>query len=78
VAIDAEPYLDLIRSVADIYREELQFPDQDWLDTRLRRIGEKWGLRRAEELDAWESPGGLVASLLPAGHAGLGPHPERT
>ena len=77
VAIDAEPYLDLIFGVADIYHSELQFPDRAWLEQRLRGIGERWGCRWAEEFDAWETEGGLVESLLPAGPAGLGPHPER-
>ncbi|MCL7957873.1 MAG: PIG-L family deacetylase [marine benthic group bacterium] len=76
-AIDAEPYLDLIFGVADIYHQELQFPDRGWLEERLRRIGERWGCRWAEEFDAWETEGGLVQSLLPADPAGLGPHPER-
>jgi hypothetical protein len=78
VAIDAEPYLDLIFGVADIYHEELQFPDRNWLENRLRRIGERWGLRWAEEFDAWETGTGLVTALLPADPAGLGPHPERS
>jgi LmbE family N-acetylglucosaminyl deacetylase len=78
VAIDAEPYLDLIFGVADIYYEELQFPDRDWLEKRLRRIGERWDLRWAEEFDAWETGTGLVTSLLPADPVGLGPHPERS
>ncbi|MEJ2483802.1 MAG: PIG-L family deacetylase [Gemmatimonadota bacterium] len=77
VAIDAEPYLDLIFAVGDIYHEELQFPDRNWLEERLRRIGARWGLRWAEEFDAWETGQGLVKSLLPAEPAGLGPHPER-
>jgi LmbE family N-acetylglucosaminyl deacetylase len=78
VAIDAEPWLDQIFAVADIYHEELQFPDRRWLESRLRTIGARWGLRWAEEFDAWETEGGLVESLLPARQAGLEPHPERT
>ena len=76
-AIDAEPYLDLIFEVADIYHEELQFPARSWLESRLARIGEKWGVRWAEEFDAWETRGGLVPALLPAEPEGLEAHPER-
>ena len=78
VAIDAEPWLDQIFAVADIYHEELQFPDRRWLESRLLTIGARWGLLWAEEFDAWETDGGLVESLLPARQAGLEPHPERT
>lgn len=77
VAIDAEPHLDLIFAVADIYHEELQFPDRSWLEERLRMIGDRWNCRWAEEFDAWETEAGMVRSLLPAGPVGLGPHPER-
>jgi len=77
VAIDAEPWLDLIFAVADIYHDDLQFPDRRWLEVRLRTIGARWGLRWAEEFDAWETVGGPVESLLPARPAGLEPHPER-
>lgn len=77
VAIDAEPWLDLIFGVADIYHEELQFPDRRWLESRLQTIGARWGLRWAEEFDAWETEGGVVDSLLPARQAGLDPHPAR-
>lgn len=77
VAIDAEPWLDRIFAVADIYHEELQFPDRRWLEDRLRTIGARWGLEWAEEFDAWETAGGQVESLLPARPAGLASHPER-
>jgi LmbE family N-acetylglucosaminyl deacetylase len=77
VAIDAEPWLDQIFAVADIYYEELQFPDRRWLESRLRAIGARWGLGWAEEFDAWETEGGLVDSLLPARQSGLDSHPER-
>jgi len=78
VAINAKPWLDQIFAVADIYHEELQFPDRRWLESRLRAIGARWGLEWAEEFDAWETEGGLVESLLPAVQSGLEPHPERT
>ncbi len=77
VAIDAEPWLDTIFEVGRIYHEELQFPERGWLERRLQSIGRRWGLRWAEEFDAWETEGGLVESLLPAKSIGLDPHPER-
>lgn len=78
VAIDAAPYRDKIRELARHYQQELEFPDPDWLEGRLRGIGRKWDLELAEEFDAWETTGGLVPSLLPAPVEGAPDHPERT
>lgn len=78
VWIDAEPWLDEIFAVGDIYHEALEFPDRTWLEMRLRASGERRGLRWAEEFDAWETRGGLVTSLLPAEAEGLAAHPERS
>ncbi len=78
VAIDAEPYRDKVMELARHYRSELEFPDPEWLDAWHRERGERWGLTWAEEFDAWETPGGLVPSLLPASVEGFPDHPERT
>lgn len=78
VAIDATPYRDKIRELALHYQRELEFPDPDWLEERLRGIGRRWDLEMAEEFDAWETAGGLVESLLPVEVQGLPDHPERT
>jgi LmbE family N-acetylglucosaminyl deacetylase len=78
VAIDAAPYRDKIRELALHYRKELEFPDPDWLEGRLKAIGRRWDLELAEEFDAWETRGGLVTSLLPAPIDGAPDHPERT
>jgi len=78
VAIDASPYLDKIRELAAHYQKELEFPDPDWLEGRLRAIGRHWNLDLAEEYDAWETGGGLVPSLLPVEADGPPDHPERT
>ena len=78
VAIDASPYRDKIRELALHYKTELEFPDPDWLEGRLRGIGRKWDLEMAEEFDAWETPGGIVSALLPVGIDGAPDHPERT
>lgn len=78
VAIDATPYRDKVRELAEHYRRELEFPDPDWLEGRLRAIGRRWNLEMAEEFDAWETEGGIVKSLLPAPLDGAPDHPERT
>ncbi|MFQ5890482.1 MAG: PIG-L deacetylase family protein [Gemmatimonadota bacterium] len=77
VAVDAAPHREKIRELGRFYMGELEFGDPDWLDERLRRIGERWGLEYAEEFDAWETEPGLVPSLLPATPVGLREHPER-
>ncbi len=77
VAIDAAPYRDKIRELALHYQRELEFPDPDWLEDRLRSIGRRWDLEMAEEYDAWETRGGLVQSLLPVEVHGPADHPER-
>ncbi len=78
VAIDASPYREKIRELALHYQRELEFPDPDWLEDRLRAIGRRWELELAEEYDAWETRGGLVESLLPVDIHGAPDHPERT
>jgi LmbE family N-acetylglucosaminyl deacetylase len=78
VALDATPYRDTIRELALHYQRELEFPDPDWLEGRLRAIGRRWNLELAEEFDAWETAGGVVQALLPAPIEGAPDHPERT
>ena len=78
VAIDAEPYLDKIFELGQLYYDALQFPHRDWLEERLKIIGSRWGLKYAEEFDAWETPGGIVDALLPVRIDGAPDHPERT
>ncbi len=78
VAIDASPYREKIRELALHYQRELEFPDPDWLEDRLRAIGRRWELELAEEYDAWETRGGLVEALLPVNIHGAPDHPERT
>ena len=77
--VDVEPYLDRIHALGRFYYERISFGDPDWIDRRLRATGEPHGLRYAEAFDAWETPGGLVPSLLPASLDAPGepPHPTR-
>lgn len=76
VAIDVEPHLDEIFELGRYYLEAVGFGDPDWLRRRLRAAGERWGVPYAEELDAWETAGGLRTSLLPAERTGPPEHPD--
>jgi hypothetical protein len=40
------------------------WPDRVWLEQRLQRAGAPHGVAAAESFDAWETPGGLVTSLV--------------
>lgn len=71
VGLDVEPHLERIYELGEYYQERIGFGDPAWLEERLRRTGERWGVEHAEEYDAWESKPGLVASLLPAERDGL-------
>jgi N-acetylglucosamine malate deacetylase 1 len=79
VVVDVEPYLDRIHALARFYYDRIGFGDAAWIDRRLHAAGEPHGLRYAEVFDAWETPGGRVASLLPAapGDSAEPPHPPR-
>jgi N-acetylglucosamine malate deacetylase 1 len=77
VAVDVGPHLGRIRALGAFYHDELGFGDPEWLERRLRRAGEPFGLGYAEVFDAWESAPGAVASLLPAGPGELDLHPDR-
>ena len=78
VVVDVEPWLDRIHALARFYYERIGFGNAEWIDRRLRAAAEPHGLRYAEAFDAWETPGGVVESLLPAaGDAGDLPHPPR-
>lgn len=77
VAVDVEEHRETIHELARFYRERVGFGDREWLDQRLRRVGEGWGRRYAEEFDAWETQPGLVDALLPAAPLENVIHPER-
>lgn len=78
VALDVEKHRDRILELGALYRERVGFGDRDWIEQRLRGIGARWGLRYAEEFDAWETQGGLRSALFPAEPVGGPPHPEPT
>jgi LmbE family N-acetylglucosaminyl deacetylase len=79
VAVDVEPYLDTIHELARFYRESIGFGDREWVEQRLRRAGEPYGLRYAEVFDAWETRPGIVPHLIPAEPSDVGDpvHPDR-
>ncbi len=78
VWLDVEPYVDRIHALARFYRERIGFGEREWLESRLRTAGERYGLRYAEVFDAWETAGGKVDALLPATPGAEEPmHPER-
>jgi N-acetylglucosamine malate deacetylase 1 len=62
-AVDVTDQLDTIRGVAAFYRERVGWPNAAWLEDRLKSAGEAWEVGAAELFDAWESGGGLYASL---------------
>ena len=79
VVVDVEPHLERIHAIAKFYYERIGFGNAEWIERRLRAAAEPHGLRYAEVWDAWETPGGIVQSLLPAelSTAGEPPHPPR-
>jgi LmbE family N-acetylglucosaminyl deacetylase len=78
VAVDVEPHLEKIHELGRFYLERIGFGDREWIDRRLREAGKRFGVRYAEVFDAWETPGGVVTSLLPTELSSAEPvHPTR-
>lgn len=76
VGVDVEPHLETIYEVGRFYRERIGFGDPEWIERRLRAIGDRWGLTYAEEWETWETVGDrVVEALLPA-EPSTGPMPE--
>ena len=67
VAVDVEPHLETIYRLGSFYQERIGFGDPEWIERRLRAIGERWDVPYAEEWEAWETAAGEVReALLPA------------
>ena len=64
VAVDVTSQLGRLHELADYYRARVGWPDRVWLEQRLERAGKPHGVAAAELFDAWETPGGLVTSLM--------------
>jgi N-acetylglucosamine malate deacetylase 1 len=77
VAVDVSPFREGIGELASLYFRGVGFGDPEWLERRLSTTGGRWGVRYAEELDAWETEGGLVEALLPAPPLDNATHPDR-
>jgi LmbE family N-acetylglucosaminyl deacetylase len=77
IAVDVTPFRDRIDEVAALYRQGLGFGDPEWLERRLREVGDRWGVRYAEEFDAWEATPLERTSLLPAAAFEGVAHPDR-
>jgi LmbE family N-acetylglucosaminyl deacetylase len=63
-AIDVSAHEGVVLEVARFYRERVGWPPDEWLREALHQTGRDWGVRAAEEFDAWESAPGLRRSLL--------------
>lgn len=77
VGVDVEEHVDVVFELAAFYRERIGFGDREWVEERLRRGGESWGVAYAEVFDAWETGGGLVETLLPPEEGKALLHPDR-
>ncbi len=76
VALDVEPHREAILELARFYREGIGYGDPAWIEQRLTRAAEPWGLRYAEVFDTWETAPGRVATLLPAKPPIVPLHPD--
>jgi LmbE family N-acetylglucosaminyl deacetylase len=64
VVVDVTSQQTKLHELADYYRARVGWPDRVWLEQRLQRAGAPHGVAAAESFDAWETPGGLVTSLV--------------
>lgn len=63
-AIDISAHTGKLFELAKFYRERVGWPQQDWLEQRIRDAGARVGVPAAELFDAWESQGGIRTSLV--------------
>jgi N-acetylglucosamine malate deacetylase 1 len=63
LAVDVSAHVETILQIARFYRENVGWPEDDWLRDRLRRAGRAHGVEAAELFDAWETPAGLRERL---------------
>ncbi len=64
VAIDVAPFMEQVRAVGAFYYERVGWPRADWLEQRLARMGNPFGVPAAEAFDAWDTAGGLFSTLV--------------
>ncbi len=76
-AVDVTPFRDRLGELAGLYFTGLGFGDPEWIERRLREVGDRWGFHHAEEFDAWETAPVGAESLLPAHPLAGVAHPDR-
>ena len=64
LAVDVSDFIDKALELGGFYRERVGWPPEEWHRARLQRDGGEWGVAAAEVFDAYESEGGLYASLF--------------
>ena len=64
LAVDVTEHVKIVRELGAFYRERVGWPEEGFLDARLRRAGAEYGVEAAELFDAWETPPGLARRLL--------------
>ena len=64
LAVDVSDHVDTILEVGAFYRERVGWPEEGFLEDRLRRAGAEYDVEAAELFDAWETPPGLAGGLL--------------
>lgn len=62
--VDVSEHVDTILALGAHYRERVGWPEEDWLQDRLRLAGRAHGVGAAETFDAWETPPGLATGLV--------------
>jgi N-acetylglucosamine malate deacetylase 1 len=63
-ALDVSAVEEKALEVGRFYKGRVGWPDEGWHRQRLEMAGWRWGVKAAEEFDAWESAPGLRKSLL--------------
>ena len=63
-AVDVSDHVDAALEVAAFYRAEVGWPEEGFIEDRLRRAGSEYDVEAAELFDAWETPPGLGEGLL--------------
>ena len=64
LAVDVTDHIDRVRELGAFYRERVGWPEEGFLEDRLRRAGGRYDVEAAELFDAWETPPGLARGLL--------------
>jgi LmbE family N-acetylglucosaminyl deacetylase len=63
-AVDVSAHVETVLELGAFYRAEVGWPEEGFLEDRLRRAGARHGVEAAERFDAWETPPGLTTDLV--------------